>query len=435
VAQKKKNPAPYGKGDTSWFVKERFGMFIHFGLFALPAQDVWLQSRESIPAEKYRNYFDHFNPDLFDPAAWARAAREAGMKYLVIITKHHEGFCLWDTAYTDFKITNTPFGRDLIREVVDAFRAEGLRIGFYYSLLDWNHPDFPVDLLHPLHNEPDREELNRGRDMRRYAKYMRDQVTELLTGYGKIDIIWFDFSYADLEGGKGAKDWESEKLIRLARKLQPNIIVDNRLDLPEASDFQTPEQYTPETALLDENGNPAVWEGCHTFSGSWGYNRDERTWKTPKQCIDLLVNHVSRNGNLLMNVGPTARGCFDERALACLNAYGQWMKYHSRAIRDCQAAPAEFPEPMDCRYTYNPETKRLYLHLLNWPFRHLQLKNLGDKLEYAQFLHDGGEVRYHTDKEPATCGLGTTEKNAVTLDLPTVKPPVEVPVIEIFLKA
>ena len=146
-----------GKGDTRWFVHDRFGMFIHWGLYSLPARHEWVRHAERIPNEAYEIYFEMFNPDLFDPKAWAKAAREAGMKYFVITTKHHEGFCLWDTKYTDYKVTNTPVGRDLLREIVDAFRGEGLKVGFYYSLLDWHHPDFTIDRIHPLRDLPPEE--------------------------------------------------------------------------------------------------------------------------------------------------------------------------------------------------------------------------------------------------------------------------------------
>ncbi len=206
----------------------------------------------------YQRYFDNFDPDLYEPREWARRARAAGMKYVVLTAKHHEGFCLWDSRATDYKASNTPYGRDLIAPFVEAFRAEGLRIGFYYSLLDWHHPDFTIDAYHPLRNRADAAELNAGRDMARYAAYMRAQVTELLTGYGRIDIIWFDFSYPrhNYKGlpGKGRDDWQSVELLTLARRLQPDIIVNNRLDLNDLTealpDVITPEQYTPRTAPL-----------------------------------------------------------------------------------------------------------------------------------------------------------------------------------------
>ncbi len=424
-----------GKGDVSWFVHDRFGMFIHWGLYSMPARHEWVRNREYISNGDYQVYFDLFNPDLFRPEEWARAAREAGMKYFVITAKHHEGFCLWDSKHTDYKATNTPAGRDLLREVVEAFRAEGLRVGFYYSLLDWHHPDFTIDRLHPLRNRPPEEieKLNAGRDMRRYAEYMRNQVTELLTEYGRVDVIWFDFSYPS-DGGKGRDDWESEKMFELVHRLQPGIVVDNRLDLPGSGDIQTPEQYTPDDGMADSEGRPVVWEGCQTFSGSWGYHRDEASWKSPRMCVEMLVNHVSRGGNLLMNVGPTSRGCFDGRAMARLAAYGEWMKFNSRSIYGCGRAPAEFPAPADCRYTYHPGTNRLYLHCFAWPFKHVNLAGLAGKLRYAQLLADGSEIRFRS-------GTGDnlnsgTPGNAVTLELPVTLPEqgTLVPVIELVLK-
>ena len=428
--------ADFGKGDTGWFTHDRFGMFIHWGLYSMPGRHEWIRNYEEIPNEDYEKYFEQFNPDLFNPKEWAKAAREAGMKYFVITTKHHEGFCMWDSKYTDNKVTNTPCGRDLLREIVDAFRAEGLKVGFYHSLIDWHHPDFTVDNVHPLRNRPDRAKLNEGRDMARYREYLHNQVRELLTEFGKIDIIWFDFSYPQWgEDGKGHADWDSEGLVRMIRELQPGIMINNRLDLPGGGDVITPEQNTPDDPVTDENGNPVVWEGCQTFSGSWGYHRDELTWKSVKQCIDMLINHVCRNGNLLMNVGPTSRGYIDHRAMERLKAYAEWMKYHSRSIYGCGMAEG-LVEPRDCRYTYNRETNRLYLHIMNWPFKHIHLKGLSGKVKYAQFLHDGSEVKMR-DSANAQVHVSLSHKTpagAVTVDLPVVKPAVEVPVIELILK-
>ena len=166
-------------GDTAWFVHDRFGMFIHFGLYSLPARHEWVMEKEAISEDKYRKYLDHFDPDLMDAREWARKAKAAGMKYAVLTAKHHEGFCLFDTKYTDYKSTNAPCGRDLVRKYVDAFRAEGLRVGLYYSLIDWHHPDFPIDRRDPRRNDPNAEELDRGRDMKKYTEYMRNQITEL----------------------------------------------------------------------------------------------------------------------------------------------------------------------------------------------------------------------------------------------------------------
>ncbi|HWQ14556.1 MAG TPA: alpha-L-fucosidase [Roseiflexaceae bacterium] len=434
-------PAPTA-GDTSWFTQDRFGMFIHWGLYALPARHEWVKSREEIDDERYHRYFERFDPDLYDPRAWARAARDAGMKYVVLTAKHHEGFCLWDTQQTDYKATNTPAGRDLVAPFVEAFRAEGLRVGFYYSLIDWHHPDFLIDIFHPLRNRPDVAQLNAGRDMRRYAAYMRAQVRELLTGYGPIDIIWFDFSYPgrDYKGlpGKGRADWESEALLQLTRELRPGIIVDNRLDLPaDLADVHTPEQFQPRS-WVHVDGKPVVWETCQTFSGSWGYHRDEATWKSPEQLIQMLVNSVACGGNLLMNVGPTARGTFDDRALAALKVYGDWMRLHGRAIYGC--TQSEFQPPPDCRFTQTgPERarrdgRRLYLHIFAWPFRHIHLDGMAGRVAYAQLLNDASEVKLLEPGRHDEWSIAEQSADTLTLELPVVKPNVTVPVVELFLK-
>ena len=428
-------------GDTSWFVKDRFGMFIHFGLYAMPARHEWVKTREKISEEHYDKYFKYFNPDLFDAKDWARQAKEAGMKYVVLTSKHHEGFCLFDSKYTDYKITNTPFGRDLIKEYVEAFRAEGLKVGFYYSLIDWHHPDFTIDFLHPRRDDEDAEKLNEGRDMKKYAEYMRNQVTELLTNYGKIDILWFDYSYKSRPDstdrwtiGKGKNDWESEKLIATARAINPDIIIDNRADIEQ--DLFTPEQYQPtEWIRHEETGELVVWEACQTFSGSWGYFRDETSWKSPEMLIQMLINTVSLGGNLLMNVGPTARGYFDKRAEDALKAFGKWMKYNSRSIYGCTMAEPEFKAPNGCKYTQSTDGKRLYVHIYEYPFEHIILPNMAGKIDYAQFLHDGSEVQFTEESaDRIAIAYKTDLSGCAVMKVPVIKPDVIVPVIEIFLK-
>lgn len=427
-------------GDTAWFTHDRFGMFIHWGLYALPARHEWVKTNERIPEETYQRYFDRFDPDLFDPREWARQAKAAGMKYAVLTTKHHEGFCLFDSAYTDYKSTNTKAGRDLVREFVDAFRAEGLHIGFYYSLIDWHHPDFPIDPLHPRRDDPDAEQQNQGRDMRRYAQYMRNQVEELLTNYGKIDILWFDFSYPDtrLEGkdwmkGKGKDDWEAEQLIALARRLQPGIIIDNRTGLEQ--DLWTPEQYQPQEWIRHpETGERVVWEACQTFSGSWGYHRDETSWKSPETLLLLLIRTVSLGGNLLMNVGPTARGYFDQRAEAALKIYADWMRLNSRSIYGCTMAEPAFIAPNGCLFTQSEDGSRLYVHLVEYPFGFLELPGLAGQVAYAQFLHDGSELLFREKQADHFSEGKTTRDDLLVITLPPLKPPVLIPVVELFLK-
>ncbi len=428
-------------GDTAWFRHDRFGMFIHWGLYSMPARHEWVKRHEFIPEEKYDKYFKYFNPDLYDPKEWARQAKAAGMKYVVLTTKHHEGFCMFDSQYTDYKCTNTPAGRDLVREYVDAFRAEGLRIGFYYSLIDWHHPDFPIDMLHPRRNDPDARQQSEGRDMHKYAEYMRNQVTELLTNYGKIDILWFDFSYSgnkpeagkEWMKGKGKDDWEAEELIATARRLQPGIIIDNRTEIEQ--DLWTPEQWQPMAWVRHEQtGELVTWEACQTFSGSWGYYRDEQTWKSPEMLIRMLVNTVAFGGNLLMNVGPTSRGYFDQRAQDALKVYADWMKYNSRSIYGCTMAEPEFKAPADCRLTQSEDGKRLYVHLFAYPFAHLLLPGLAGKVDYAQFLHDGSELLFNEGKMEHFGDALPEASDLLVIHLPAVKPNTPVPVIELFLK-
>lgn len=418
-------------GDTSWFVHDRFGMFIHWGLYASGARHEWLQNIEKIAPDEYAKYLERFDPDLYDPREWARQAKAAGMKYIVVTSKHHEGFCLWDSAFTDFKSTNSPAKRDLLAPLVEAFRAEGLRVGLYYSLLDWHHPHFPIDNIHPLREHPDARSMNQGRDVKIYARYMRDQVRELIERFGP-EILWFDFSYPDGGSGwagKGRGDWESQEMLDMVRELAPRAIVNNRLDLPNVpADVHTPEQFQPRE-WVKVDGKPVVWEACQTFSGSWGYHRDEATWKSPGQLIRMLIDTVSKGGNLLMNVGPTARGLFDERAQSSLGVYAGWMKLHNRSIYSC--TQSEFGAPTDVRYTQNFESNRLYAHIFAWPFRHLHLPGLAGQVEYAQLLNDGSEVALKLDGNSERSG---EQAGALTLELPVVAPDVEVPVVELFLK-
>ncbi len=423
--------------DLAWFTAARFGMFIHWGLYAIAARHEWVMKREEIAPEDYRaRYFERFDPDLFDPGDWARRAREAGMRYVVVTAKHHEGFCLWDSAHTEFKATNTPFGRDALAEILAAFRAEGLRVGLYYSLLDWSHPDFTIDLHHPLRNHPDAVTLNQTRDMAAYRAYMRAQVTELLTGYGEIDIIWFDFSYPHLSdarlAGKGQADWGSTELVALARRLRPGIIINNRLDLPDMTpDIVTPEQFMPHEWLMVA-GRRAVWEACHTFSGSWGYHRDETSWKSPEQLVNLLADTVSKGGNLLMNVGPDARGTLDARAKASLEVYADWMKRHGRAIHGATAA--DLPASQDVRLTRAGD--RIYVHVFAWPYRHLHIAGLGGQVKAARLLCDGSELRILVPQPPNPNDTMQVpvDPETLTLELPVARPGVTLPVLELELK-
>lgn len=410
----------------------RFGLFIHWGLYSVAARHEWVKHVERLDDARYQRYFDHFDPDRYDPAAWAKSARRAGMRYAVITTKHHEGFCLWDSSLTDYKATNTPARRDLLRPWVEAFRAEGLRVGFYHSLLDWHHPQFPIDGLHPQRDDEEAKAKAAGRDIRLYREYLHGQVRELLSNYGPVDYLFFDFSYPGRAwGGKGREDWGSEDLLELVRSLQPEVVVNDRLDLQDEGDVATPEQYQP-AAPLQVRGGAGVWEACQTLNGSWGYHRDNLNWKTPEQLVRMLVDGVSKDGNLLLNVGPDGRGQFEPRAEATLEALGKWMDLHSGSIYS--AGPAPWEAPPDCRYTMRGD--RLYLHIFAWPFKHVHLWGLGGRARFARFLHDGSEVHAEV-LDPSQLAQNTTMggvgSDTLTLTLPVQRPEVAVPVVEIVL--
>ena len=434
----------------AWWKHDRFGMFIHFGLYSAQAKHEWYKSNTGASDTAYdETLFRHFDPDLFDAKQWARKAKAAGMKYVVLTTKHHEGFCLWDTATTDFKITNTAFGRDLVKEYVEALREEGLKVGFYFSLMDWHDANYTVDIHHPLFTGYKRknrlektspalkaevDRLNAGRDMDKFRDLMFAQVRELLTNYGKIDLMWFDFTPEDNLFGKTWRDWDAVELLKMSRELQPGLIVDNRLgllDTDDGWDFVTPEQFKV-AAAPTRNGKPVDWETCQTFSGSWGYYRDENTWKSPEQLVELLIHTVSFGGNLIMNVGPTGRGDFDWRANDRLAAFEKWMRHNSRSIYGCTQAPDEFKAPAHTLLTYNPEKRRLYIHLLAYPMERLNLPaEFADRLDYVQFLHDAS--RLNVVKASANHSQNGAE-NPGGIALPVAKPDQLIPVIECFLK-
>ncbi|MFC5653626.1 alpha-L-fucosidase [Paenibacillus solisilvae] len=425
-------------GDSAWFTQDRFGLFIHWGLYSMGARHEWLQSRERMGLEKYSKYFKRFDPDLYDPHMWAELASEAGMRYMVATTKHHEGFCLWDSAHTGYKATNTPAGRDLLSPMVDAFRERDMRIGFYHSLIDWHHPHYTVDPKHPLRFDQQFIEESKRRDFAQYRAYLHAQTKELLTRFGSIDLLFYDFSFPEEAGlpGKGKEDWGSEELVRLIRSLQPQILLNDRLQT--GGDITTPEQYMPKE-WVKLNGKKVVWETCHTFSGSWGYYRDEESWKSVESLVKMLIDAVSKGGNLLLNIGPNARGEIDERSIDRLKSIGKWMKRHSRSIYGCTEAPGTFDCPQDCRLTYNPSTNRMYVHVYSWPFKNIHLKGFAGKVEYAQLLNDASEIKFKEGVVESSMIDGayreSRDESTLMLSIPVKKPDVTVPVIELFLKS
>lgn len=387
------------KKRTQWFLESRLGMFIHWGLYAIPGRGEWIMTNERMTKEEYRVYFDEFNPSNYDPRAWARAAKEAGMKYAVMTAKHHDGFCLFDSQYTDYKSTNTKAGRDLIKEYVEAFRAEGLKIGFYYSIIDWYHDDFPHygDKHHPMRDNEEYKDLDH--DFDKYLDYMHKQVRELCSNYGQIDILWFDFSYDDMVGEK----WKATKLINMVRELQPQVIIDNRLEASGensgsimsknpsfyAGDFASPEQIIPPEGILDEDGNSIPWEACITMNNHWGYSSRDKNFKSSKMIIRKLVECVSKNGNLLLNVGPNARGEIPKESLNILKEIGQWMEANGDSIYSC--GRANFPKPEWGYYTQ--KKNKLYAHVLQGSIGPLAINLPHGRVEKARLLADRSEMK------------------------------------------
>ncbi|GAB4485362.1 MAG: hypothetical protein Fur0016_10470 [Anaerolineales bacterium] len=321
------------------------------------------------------------------------------MKYAVLTAKHHDGFCLFDSQLTDYKSTNTPCRRDLVREYVEAFRAEGLRVGLYYSLLDWHHPDYPAygDRFHPM-----RENLaykDRPQDFNRYINYFHGQVRELLTNYGQIDIIWFDFSYDQMSG----ETWRAAELVEMARTLQPGLLIDNRLDASGdtnrsiesleppsyCGDFACPEQIIPPAGLTDEAGRPVPWEACLTLNNHWGYCTADHDYKSSRQVIRALVECVSKGGNMLLNVGPDVRGEIPAESVEILEQVGDWMRRNSESIYACDRA--SWPKPEWGRYTQNGNT--LYAHIFERGIGPVNLRGLGGKIHKARLLTDRSEIK------------------------------------------
>ena len=354
---------------VQWFREARFGMFIHWGLYSIPARGEWVRSDEQMPESEYMPYFDEFNPRDYNPRAWAKAAKEAGMQYVVLTAKHHDGFCLFDSQYTDFKSTNTKLGRDIVRDFVEAVRAEGLRVGLYFTLIDWHHPDYPHygDRYHPMRNHP--ECSNENRDFNRYLEYMFNQAREICSNYGKLDLLWFDFSYDHMRG----ETWKATEFIQMVRSLQPNVIIDNRLEVsgegfgslhdcrptPYHGDFVTPEKFIPPQGILDVEGNPMLWEVCATMNNNWGFNGTDPFYKPASMLIKKLVECVSKGGNMILNVGPDAQGNIPPQSQAILRDIGRWMHDNAESIYGC--GRSELPRPEFGRITQKDKT--LYFHM------------------------------------------------------------------------
>jgi hypothetical protein len=385
---------------TKWFMDDRFGMFIHWGLYSIPACGEWIMSHNEMTVEEYKKYFEQFDPIDYDPKKWVKLAKDAGMKYVVLTAKHHDGFCLFDSKLTDYKATNTKARRDLVREFVDACREEGLKVGLYFSIIDWHHPDFPKygDRQHPMRNNKTYE--NESIDFDRYIKYMHGQVKELVTEYGKLDILWFDFSYDDMKGEK----WKATELIKMVRTYQPDVIIDNRLEgsgenhgsiatehpLIYSGDFASPEQIIPPNGVCDEKGAQIPWELCATMNNHWGYCNFDYQYKSPKMLVRKLVECVSKGGNMILNVGPDARGNIPPESVDILTNIGKWMSKNKESIYECGIS--QFKKPDWGRYTQKGTT--IYAHVYETPLGALPLYGIApNELNKITYLSDGSEVR------------------------------------------
>ena len=389
---------------VKWFTEARFGMFIHFGLYSIPARGEWVRSEEFIPKEDYDPLINEFNPTRCDMRQWMRTARDAGMQYVLFTAKHHDGFCLYDSAYTDFKSTNSPAGRDFVREFLDAAREYGLRAGLYFSIIDWRHPDFPHygDKQHPMRNDP--AYGNENRDFNRYLDFFHAQVKEVCSNYGKLDLIWFDFSYDDLRG----EAWRGTELMEMVRSLQPDVVINNRLEvsgegygslaecrpMPYHGDFVTPEKMIPPHGLLDVEGRPLVWESCVTMNEHWGYCATDNFYKPAPMLIKQLVECVSKGGNMILNVGPDATGRFPQQSLEILAEMGRWLDRNGESIYGC--GPAGMEKPEYGRITRKGNT--LYYHLYENTIGPMPLPGLEkDKVQAIRRLADGTEVLLSTN--------------------------------------
>jgi alpha-L-fucosidase len=356
----------------------KFGMFIHWGPYSLASVEAsWpimrpeRKERGVISEAEYRLLPTRFNPVKFDPKAWIRLAREAGQRYMVFTSKHHDGFVMFDSAYTDYKITNTPYKKDLVGELAAACRAEGMPLGFYYSPPDMNHPGYR-DTSKPAsanwRGEPTRAEWVT------YLDYMEVQVRELLTRYGELAVVWFD--------GLGGGAYDGLRFQKLVRELQPRAVMNNRIGIP--GDFETPEQFIPKTVPT------RPWETCMTINRTWAYNRNDTSYKPTTQLIRMLIEVASKGGNFLLNVGPTPEGTIQPEFEERLRGIGAWLKVNGEAIYGTTAGPLQ-DLPWG-RTTAKGGT--IYLHVFDWPKGTLEVPGLRARVRQVSLLAGGQRLRF-----------------------------------------
>lgn len=351
-----------------WWHEARFGMFIHWGLYSVLGRHEWVMENEGIPVSEYEALAKRFQPKPNAARAWAKLAKAAGQKYMVMTTKHHEGFCNFETKLTNYCAPKQGPGRDLVAEFVEAARAEGMRVGFYYSLMDWHHPDGAR-----CATDPDAR--------KRFVEYTHGLIRELMTNYGKIDVLWYDVDWP-----LDAAGWESEKMNKMVFQLQPDIIVDNRNGLP--GDFSTPEQ-----EIVAEKGSRS-WESCMTLNDSWGYHRADDNWKSAKTVIRNLISCSRDGGNYLLNIGPKPDGSIPEESVQVLTQAGQWINRNGESIYvtdRCQVRRSEFAN-------FTRQGNTLYMHVYFWPGETVALAGLMTKVKSARLFASGREVKFEQDR-------------------------------------
>lgn len=410
---------------TAWYRRAKFGMFIHWGPYSLASVEAsWPIMRPTpggITEAEYRALPKRFNPAKFDPAAFVELARSTGQRYMVFTTKHHDGFCMFDSSYTNYKITNTPYGKDIVAMLSKAAAADGMPLGFYYSPPDMNHPDYR-DTSKPAKDnwqgQPERPEWPI------YLDYMQLQLSELLTRYGPVAVIWFD-------GLWHQEKYDGQRFIKLIRSLQPKTLVNNRIGVP--GDFETPEQFIPKSIptkeesvgwLKEQNVNesskfvPApqdfrLWETCMTINNTWAYNKNDHNYKSTDFLIRSLVEVASRGGNFLLNVGPQPDGVIQPEFQERLRGIGKWLESNGESIYDTTYGPIQGLRAL--RTTASPNS--IYVHVFDWPGAALELPALGSKISSARLLADGKPLTFkQTD-------------NGTAIDLPAQPPDKNVTVI------
>src|SRR5437660_11266467 len=351
-----------------WWHEARFGMFIHWGLYSVLGRHEWVMENEGIPVSEYAPLVKKFQPMPHAARAWAKLAKQAGQKYMVMTTKHHEGFCNFNTKLTDYCAPKQGPGRDLVAEYVEAARSEGLRVGFYYSLMDWHHPDG----ARCAQDEDARK---------RFVEYTHGLIRELMTNYGKVDVLWYDVS-----GPLDAHQGESERMNKMVFELQPDIIVNNRNKLP--GDFSTPEQHiTAET-------NGRAWETCMTLNDSWGYQRGDDAWKPRKQVIQNRIACSRGTGNYLLNIGPKPDGTIPEESVRILSEVGQWMNRNGQSIYGsdlCQVRRSNYA-------SFTRKGNTLYMHVHFWPGETVAISGLMTGVKSARLLALDKKVQVQQDK-------------------------------------